>query len=154
MTGNVAGKPAMTREGLRHEMEEERLAWWRFIFPQGGGRGRTGGKQQCDPPHPRRGADRPQQRQRERPDVYSTTMPATRMGTYDRISLTNQGNVQNRYAYDARGKKLRVKEEAGPNHACTYYGQQIDPNHPAVLSAGPAATSTRPVHWSCLNPGG
>ena len=46
------------------------------------------------------------------------------MGSTTHI-VDEQGNVQNRYAYDAWGK-IEVKEEAVPNRF-TYYGQQIDP---------------------------
>ena len=46
------------------------------------------------------------------------------MGSTTHI-VDENGNVQNRYEYDAWGK-IEVKEEAVPNRF-TYYGQQIDP---------------------------
>ena len=46
------------------------------------------------------------------------------MGSATHI-VDENGNVQNRYEYDAWGK-IEVKEEAVPNRF-TYYGQQIDP---------------------------
>ena len=46
------------------------------------------------------------------------------MGSTTHI-VDENGNVQNRYKYDAWGK-ITVKEEAVPNRF-TYYGQQIDP---------------------------
>ena len=46
------------------------------------------------------------------------------MGSTTHI-VDENGNVQNRYAYDAWGK-IEVKEEAVLNRF-TYYGQQIDP---------------------------
>ena len=46
------------------------------------------------------------------------------MGSTTHI-VDDNGNVQNRYAYDAWGK-ITVREEAVPNRF-TYYGQQIDP---------------------------
>ena len=46
------------------------------------------------------------------------------MGSTTHI-VDEDGNVQNRYEYDAWGK-IEVKEEAVPNRF-TYYGQQIDP---------------------------
>ena len=46
------------------------------------------------------------------------------MGSTTHI-VDENGNVKNRYAYDAWGK-IMAKEEAIPNRF-TYYGQQIDP---------------------------
>ena len=46
------------------------------------------------------------------------------MGSTTHI-VDDNGNVQNRYAYDAWGR-ITVREEAVPNRF-TYYGQQIDP---------------------------
>ena len=46
------------------------------------------------------------------------------MGSTTHI-VNENGNVQNRYAYDAWGR-ITVREEAVPNRF-TYYGQQIDP---------------------------
>ena len=108
-------------EGLRHEMEENgRLV--RFIFHKG----EAVAEQEENSNVIRlirgseliaRGGDSESAR-----TYYHYA--SDEMGSTTHI-VDENGNVQNRYAYDAWGK-IEVKEEVVPNRF-TYYGQQIDP---------------------------
>lgn len=108
-------------EGLRHEMEENgRLV--RFIFHKG----EAVAEQEKNSNVIRliRGSE-----------LIARSSDSESARTYyhyasDEIGATTHivdenGNVKNRYAYDAWGK-IEVKEETIPNRF-TYYGQQIDP---------------------------
>ena len=108
-------------EGLRHEMEENgRLV--RFIFHKG----EAVAEQEENSKVIRllRGSEliaRSSDSESARTYYHYAN---DEMGSTTHI-VDENGNVQNRYAYDAWGK-IEVKEEAVPNRF-TYYGQQIDP---------------------------
>ena len=108
-------------EGLRHEMEENgRLV--RFIFHKG----ESVAEQEENSNVIRliRGSEliaRSSDGESARTYYHYAS---DEMGSTTHI-VDEDGNVQNRYEYDAWGK-ITVKEEAVPNRF-TYYGQQIDP---------------------------
>ena len=108
-------------EGLRHEMEENgRLV--RFIFHKGEAVAEQ--EENSNVIRLIRGSEliaRSSDSESARTYYHYVS---DEMGSTTHI-VDENGNVQNRYAYDAWGK-ITGKEEAVPNRF-TYYGQQIDP---------------------------
>ena len=108
-------------EGLRHEMEENgRLV--RFIFHKG-----EAVAEQEENSNVIRLIRSSELIARSSDSESARTYyhyASDEMGSTTHI-VDENGNVQNRYAYDAWGR-IMVREEAVPNRF-TYYGQQIDP---------------------------
>ena len=108
-------------EGLRHEMEENgRLV--RFIFHKGEAVAEQ--EENSNVIRLIRGSELIARSSDSESARTYYHYASDEMGSTTHI-VDEQGNVQNRYAYDAWGK-IEVKEEAVPNRF-TYYGQQIDP---------------------------
>ncbi len=108
-------------EGLRHEMEENgRLV--RFIFHKGEAVAEQ--EENSNVVRLIRGSELIARSSDSESARTYYHYASDEMGSTTHI-VDEQGNVQNRYAYDAWGK-IEVKEEAVPNRF-TYYGQQIDP---------------------------
>ena len=108
-------------EGLRHEMEENgRLV--RFIFHKG--EAVVEHEENSNVIRLIRGSELIARSSDSESARTYYHYASDEMGSTTHI-VDEQGNVQNRYAYDAWGK-IEVKEEAVPNRF-TYYGQQIDP---------------------------
>ena len=108
-------------EGLRHEMEENgRLV--RFIFHKGEAVAEQ--EENSNVIRLIRGSELIARSGDSESARTYYHYASDEMGSTTHI-VDEQGNVQNRYAYDAWGK-IEVKEEAVPNRF-TYYGQQIDP---------------------------
>ena len=108
-------------EGLRHEMEENgRLV--RFIFHKG----EAVAEQEENGNVIRliRGSELIARSSDSESARTYYHYASDEMGSTTHI-VDENGNVQNRYAYDAWGR-IMVREEAVPNRF-TYYGQQIDP---------------------------
>ena len=108
-------------EGLRHEMEEN--GWLvRFIFHKGEAVAEQ--EENSNVIRLIRGSELIARSSDSESARTYYHYASDEMGSTTHI-VDEQGNVQNRYAYDAWGK-IEVKEEAVPNRF-TYYGQQIDP---------------------------
>ena len=108
-------------EGLRHEMEENgRLV--RFIFHKGEAVAEQ--EENSNVIRLIRGSELIARSSDSESARTYYHYASDEMGSTTHI-VDENGNVQNRYAYDAWGK-IEVKEEAVPNRF-TYYGQQIDP---------------------------
>ena len=108
-------------EGLRHEMEENgRLV--RFIFHKGEAVAEQ--EENSNVIRLIRGSELIARSSDSESARTYYHYASDEMGSTTHI-VDEQGNVQNRYAYDAWGR-IEVKEEAIPNRF-TYYGQQIDP---------------------------
>ena len=108
-------------EGLRHEMEENgRLV--RFIFHKG--EAVVEHEENSNVIRLIRGSELIARSSDSESARTYYHYASDEMGSTTHI-VDEQGNVHNRYAYDAWGK-IEVKEEAIPNRF-TYYGQQIDP---------------------------
>ena len=108
-------------EGLRHEMEENgRLV--RFIFHKGEAVAEQ--EENSNVIRLIRGSELIARSGDSESARTYYHYASDEMGSTTHI-VDEQGNVHNRYAYDAWGK-IEVKEEAIPNRF-TYYGQQIDP---------------------------
>ena len=108
-------------EGLRHEMEENgRLV--RFIFHKGEAVAEQ--EENSNVIRLIRGSELIARSSDSESARTYYHYASDEMGSTTHI-VDEQGNVHNRYAYDAWGK-IEVKEEAVPNRF-TYYGQQIDP---------------------------
>ena len=108
-------------EGLRHEMEENgRLV--RFIFHKGEAVAEQ--EENSNVIRLIRGSELIARSGDSESARTYYHYASDEMGSTTHI-VDEQGNVHNRYAYDAWGK-IEVKEEAVPNRF-TYYGQQIDP---------------------------
>ena len=108
-------------EGLRHEMEENgRLV--RFIFHKGEAVAEQ--EENSNVIRLIRGSELIARSSDSESARTYYHYASDEMGSTTHI-VDENGNVQNRYAYDAWGR-IMVKEEAVPNRF-TYYGQQIDP---------------------------
>ena len=108
-------------EGLRHEMEENgRLV--RFIFHKG--EAVVEHEENSNVIRLIRGSELIARSSDSESARTYYHYASDEMGSTTHI-VDENGNVQNRYAYDAWGR-IMVKEEAVPNRF-TYYGQQIDP---------------------------
>ena len=108
-------------EGLRHEMEENgRLV--RFIFHKGEAVAEQ--EENSNVIRLIRGSELIARSSDSESARTYYHYASDEMGSTTHI-VDDNGNVQNRYAYDAWGK-ITVREEAVPNRF-TYYGQQIDP---------------------------
>ena len=108
-------------EGLRHEMEENgRLV--RFIFHKGEAVAEQ--EENSNVIRLIRGSELIARSSDSESARTYYHYASDEMGSTTHI-VDENGNIQNRYAYDAWGK-ITVKEEAVPNRF-TYYGQQIDP---------------------------
>ena len=108
-------------EGLRHEMEENgRLV--RFIFHKGEAVAEQ--EENSNVIRLIRGSELIARSGDSESARTYYHYASDEMGSTTHI-VDENGNVKNRYAYDAWGK-IEVKEEAVPNRF-TYYGQQIDP---------------------------
>ena len=108
-------------EGLRHEMEENgRLV--RFIFHKG--EAVVEHEENSNVIRLIRGSELIARSSDSESARTYYHYASDEMGSTTHI-VDENGNVQNRYAYDAWGK-IEVKEEAVLNRF-TYYGQQIDP---------------------------
>ena len=108
-------------EGLRHEMEENgRLV--RFIFHKGEAVAEQ--EENSNVIRLIRGSELIARSSDSESARTYYHYASDEMGSTTHI-VDENGNVQNRYAYDAWGK-IEVKEEAVLNRF-TYYGQQIDP---------------------------
>ena len=108
-------------EGLRHEMEENgRLV--RFIFHKGEAVAEQ--EENSNVIRLIRGSELITQSSDSESARTYYHYASDEMGSTTHI-VDENGNVQNRYAYDAWGK-ITAKEETIPNRF-TYYGQQIDP---------------------------
>ena len=108
-------------EGLRHEMEENgRLV--RFIFHKGEAVAEQ--EENSNVIRLIRGSELIARSSDSESARTYYHYASDEMGSTTHI-VDENGNVKNRYAYDAWGK-IMAKEEAIPNRF-TYYGQQIDP---------------------------
>ena len=108
-------------EGLRHEMEENgRLV--RFIFHKGEAVAEQ--EENSNVIRLIRGSELIARSSDSESARTYYHYASDEMGSTTHI-VDENGNVKNRYAYDAWGK-ITAKEEAVPNRF-TYYGQQIDP---------------------------
>ena len=108
-------------EGLRHEMEENgRLV--RFIFHKGEAVAEQ--EENSNVIRLIRGSELIARSSDSESARTYYHYASDEMGSTTHI-VDENGNVQNRYAYDAWGR-IMVREEAVPNRF-TYYGQQIDP---------------------------
>ena len=108
-------------EGLRHEMEENgRLV--RFIFHKGEAVAEQ--EENSNVIRLIRGSELIARSSDSESARTYYHYASDEMGSTTHI-VDENGNIQNRYAYDAWGK-ITVREEAVPNRF-TYYGQQMDP---------------------------